>query len=69
MKYDASTHIDFHANNLKLLIKKDEKDSVWKLSLPLIITFWFPFMISFSSFGPNHGNEGILYYFFCIYVF
>lgn len=56
---DASADIEYHPNNLKLFIKKDEKESFLKLSLPLIITFWFPFMISFSTFGPNYGNEGI----------
>ncbi|KAI3689878.1 hypothetical protein L2E82_47848 [Cichorium intybus] len=55
---DPSTDVQFHPNNLKLFIKKDEKDSFLKLSLPLFITFWLPFMISFSKFGFNHGNGG-----------
>ncbi|KAI3756355.1 hypothetical protein L1987_56175 [Smallanthus sonchifolius] len=45
--------------DVELFIKKDEKDSFLKLSLPLIITFWFPFMISFSTFRPNHGNVAV----------
>ncbi|KAL7594579.1 hypothetical protein Lser_V15G30270 [Lactuca serriola] len=55
---DPSTDVKFHPNNLKLFNKKDEKDSFLKLSLPLFITFWLPFMISFSTFGLNHGNGG-----------
>ncbi|KAL4565414.1 hypothetical protein LXL04_029508 [Taraxacum kok-saghyz] len=55
---NPSTHLQCHPNNLKLFIKKDEKDSFLKLSLPLFITFWLPFMISFSTFGLNHGNGG-----------
>ncbi|KAL8196288.1 hypothetical protein R6Q57_025288 [Mikania cordata] len=55
---DASTDVQLHPENLKLFIKKDEKDSFLRLSLPIIITFWFPFMASFSSLRPNHGNEG-----------
>ncbi|KAJ0602477.1 putative Galactose-binding-like domain superfamily, SUN domain-containing protein [Helianthus annuus] len=53
-----SAHVQFPPQNLKLFIKKDEKESFLKLSLPLIITFWFPFMFSFSTFRPNHINQG-----------
>ncbi|KAJ0802628.1 putative Galactose-binding-like domain superfamily, SUN domain-containing protein [Helianthus annuus] len=55
---DPSAHVQFPPQNLKLFIKKDEKESFLKLSLPLIITFWFPFMFSFSTFRPNHINQG-----------
>ncbi|KVH91811.1 Galactose-binding domain-like protein [Cynara cardunculus var. scolymus] len=55
---DRSTDVKFHTNNLKLFIKKEEKEGFLKLSLPLIITFWLPFMISFSTFGFNHGSQG-----------
>ncbi|KAD4178428.1 hypothetical protein E3N88_27019 [Mikania micrantha] len=55
---DASTDVQLHPENLKLFIKKGEKDSFLRLSLPIIITFWFPFMVSFSASRPNHGNEG-----------
>ncbi|KAI3691868.1 hypothetical protein L6452_31670 [Arctium lappa] len=56
---DPSTKdVQFHTNNLKLFIKNEEKEGFLKLSLPLIITFWLPFMLSFSTFGFNHGNQG-----------
>ncbi|KAK9059343.1 hypothetical protein SSX86_021963 [Deinandra increscens subsp. villosa] len=55
---NASADVAFRPQNLKLFVKKDEKESFLKFSLPLIITFWFPFMFSFSTFLPNLGNQG-----------
>ncbi|KAK1438525.1 hypothetical protein QVD17_04334 [Tagetes erecta] len=53
----VGTHIDnLHTNDHNLF--KQRHNNCLKLSLPLMISFWFPVLLFLSTFGFNHGNQG-----------
>ncbi|KAL8266685.1 hypothetical protein R6Q59_004029 [Mikania micrantha] len=45
-----------HTNDHNLFHHKRGNKNFIKLSLPLMISFWFPFLLFISTFGFNHGN-------------
>ncbi|XP_024995480.1 SUN domain-containing protein 5-like [Cynara cardunculus var. scolymus] len=51
------TDVNLHTNN-QILFQHQQDESFFKLSLPFMISFWFPFLLFLSTFGFNHGNEG-----------
>lgn len=52
------TDVNLHTNNYLIFLEKQDGESFFKLSLPLMISFWLPFLLFLSTFGFNHGNEG-----------
>ncbi|XP_023746131.1 SUN domain-containing protein 5 [Lactuca sativa] len=52
------TNVNLHTNNYLLFQEEQHDQSFFKLSLPLMISFWLPFLLVLSTFGFNHGNEG-----------
>lgn len=59
-----SKDVKFHSSSLKInIINNEEKDggggeTLFKLSLPLMISFWFLFLPFYSNIALTHGNAG-----------
>ncbi|KAI3713518.1 hypothetical protein L1987_72096 [Smallanthus sonchifolius] len=55
MKKPITPTDNLHTNHHNLF---QEHNNLLKLSLPLMISFWFPVLLFLSTFGFNHGNQG-----------
>ncbi|KAM0059881.1 putative Galactose-binding-like domain superfamily, SUN domain-containing protein [Helianthus debilis subsp. tardiflorus] len=54
---DGTPTNNLHTNNdQKYNLFQGHNSDCLKLSLPLMISFWFPFLLFLSTFGFNHGN-------------